>query len=83
MGKGYLEVVEQVGHLDIGSAAVALTDILVMCLVFCTAQVMTNKIENHQLPTFCEQREQLEKRLNSLQRKGHQGRCYVDFLFLI
>ena len=76
-------MVEQVGHLDIGSAAVALTDILVMCLVFCTAQVKMNKIENHQPLTFCERREQLEKRLNSLQRKGRQVFCCVHFLFLI
>jgi hypothetical protein len=65
VGKGHPEMVEQVSHLDIGGATVTLTDILVMFLVLCTAQVMTNKNENenHQPPTFCERKEKLERRL--------------------
>jgi hypothetical protein len=84
VGEGYLEMVEQVSLSDISGAAVALMDILVMFLVPCTAQVMTNKIANHQLPIFCEQREWLEKTLNSrgVQKKGHQVFRCVHFLLL-
>ena len=64
-------MVEQASRLNV-CAAVELTGILVMCLVLCTAQVMTNKIANHQPPTFCERRGQLEKGLNDPQGKGHQ-----------
>ena len=82
MGKGYLEMVEQVSRLDIRSTTVALTDFLVMFLVLWT--VMTNKIESHRLPTSCEQREQLEKKLNSLLVQGRHQVCRsVHSLFLI
>ena len=64
MGKGHPEKVEQASHLDISGATVILTDILVIFLVLCTAQVMmNNKNKNQQLPTFCEQKEKLKKRL--------------------
>jgi hypothetical protein len=69
VGKGHPEMVEQASHLDIGGATVTLTDFLVIFLVLCTAQVMTNKKKNHQLPTFCERKEKLEKRLPG--SKGH------------
>ena len=55
MGKGHPDMVEQASHLDIGGATVILTDILVIFLVLCTAQVMmNNKNENQQPLTFCE-----------------------------
>jgi len=74
-------MVEQASRLNM-YAAVALTDILVIFLVLCTAQVMTNKIENHQPPTFCERRGQLEKGLNDPQEKGHQVFCCVRLSYL-
>jgi hypothetical protein len=65
VGKGHPEMVEQASHLNIGGATVTFTDLLVIFLVLCTAQVMTNKNKNknHQPLTFCEQKEKLEKRL--------------------
>lgn len=75
-------MVEQASHLDIGGATVALTNILVIFLALRTAQVMTNKNknENHQPPTFCEQKEKLEKKLPW--SKGHQFYRCVHFSIL-
>ena len=76
VGKGHPEMMEQASHLDISGTTVILTDILVMFLVLCTAQVMmNNKNKNQQLPTFCEQKEKLKKRLPW--SKGYQFFCSV------
>ena len=73
VGKGHPEMVEQASHLDISGVTVVLTDILVIFLVLCTAQVMMNK--NQQPPTFCEWKEKLKKRLPW--SKGYWFYCSV------
>lgn len=71
-------MVEQVSCqlcLQISSAAVVLTKIIVMFLVISTAQVTTKKNGSRRQQIFCEQRGPLEKkyrtRLNSLQEVFH------------